>query len=159
MLLCHLDRRQPDTTAGGVNEHPVTGLQLRPVERESDRQRRSGNGGRAHRTHPVGNRRQQLGRHVEPAGERALHEAVDALTDLESGDATTQLGDDACEVAADRARIARVQAKDVEHIAEVEPRGLDPDLDVALGRRRHVRLGQPQVVDRTAFGGRQDVVG
>jgi hypothetical protein len=56
-------------------------------------------------------------------------------------------------------RITRVEAKDVEHIAEVEPRGLDPDLDVALGRRRHVRLGQTQVVDRTAFGGRQDVVG
>ena len=90
-LLGHLDRGQPDATAGGVDEHPVAGLQLRPVERESDRQRRGGNGGRLHRAHPVGNRRQQLGRHIEPAGERALHEAVDALADLESGDAATQL--------------------------------------------------------------------
>ena len=154
-----MDRGQPDTTAGGVNEHPVTGLQLRPVEREPDRERRRGNGGRLYRAHSVWNRRQQLGRHVEPAGERALHEAVDALTDFESGSATTQLGDDAGEVAADRARITRVEAKDVEHIPEVEPGGLDPDLDVAIGRRRHVHLGQTQVVDRTAFGGRQDVVG
>ena len=29
--------------------------------------------------------------HVEPAGERALHGAEDALTDLESGDPVTQL--------------------------------------------------------------------
>ena len=159
VLLGHLDRGQPDATAGGVNEHTVAGLQLRPVEREPDRQRRSGNGRRIHRTHPVRHRRQQLGRHIEPAGERALHEAEDALADLESGDAATQLRDDAGEVAADRSGIARVEAEHVEHVPEVEARGLHPDLHVALVRRRHVRLGQPQVVDRAAFGGRQDVVG
>ena len=91
VLLCHLDRGQSDAAAGGVNEHPVAGLQLRPVERESSRERRSGNGRRRDRAQPVGHRRQQLRRHIEPAGERALHEAVDALADLESGDAATQL--------------------------------------------------------------------
>ena len=159
MLLCHLDRGQPDAAAGGMNEHSVTGLQLRPVERESGRECRSGNGGRRNRAHPVGHRRQQLGRHIEPAGECALHEAVDALADLESGDAATQLGDDAGEVPADRSRITRVETEHIEHIAEVETRGVHPDLHVALVRWRHVRLDQTQVVDRAAFGGRQDVVG
>ena len=67
VLLCHLDRGQPDTTAGGVDEHAITGLQLRPVEREPGCERRSGNGRRIYRAHPVGNRRQQLRRHIEPA--------------------------------------------------------------------------------------------
>ena len=102
VLLCHLDRGQSDTAAGGVNEHAITGLQLRPVEREPDRQRSCGNGGRRHRAQPVGHRRQQLGRHIDPAGECALHEAEDALADLESGDVGTQLGDDAGEVTADQ---------------------------------------------------------
>ena len=48
-LLCPLDRGQSDTAAGGVDEHPVTGPQLRPVEREPDRQRRSGYGRRLYR--------------------------------------------------------------------------------------------------------------
>ncbi len=158
MLLRHLDGGQSDTTAGGVNEHTVTGLQLRPVEREPGGQRSSGNCCRIDRAHPVGNRRQQLGRHIEPTGERALHEAIDALADLESGHAVTQLGDDAGEVAADRARITRVEAQHIEHIPEVQACGLNPDLHIALVRRRDFRLGQPQVVDRAAFSGRQHVI-
>ena len=59
---------------------------------EPDRQRRGGNGRRLDRAHPVRDRRQELGGHVEPAGERTLHGAVDALADLESGDAAHPIG-------------------------------------------------------------------
>ena len=60
-LLGDLDRGQTDATAGGVNEHTVTGSHLRPVERESGRQRPGGYGRRAYRADPVRHRRQELG--------------------------------------------------------------------------------------------------
>ncbi len=154
----HLDRRQADTTAGGVDQDPVARFQLCPVECEPDSQRGGRDGGCLDRAHPVGNRRQQLDRHVEPTGERALHEAVDALADLESGDTLAQLCDDAGEVAADGAGIAWIEAQNVEYVAEVDASGLNSDLHVVLVRRRHLLLGQAQVVDRAAFGGSQHVV-
>lgn len=42
MLLGHLDSGQPDTTTGGMDEHLVAGIQLRPVERKPNRERRGG---------------------------------------------------------------------------------------------------------------------
>ena len=157
-LLRHLDRRQADTAAGGVDEDAFPRLDLRPVERQPHRERSGRNGGRRNRAQPVGYRSQQLCGHVEAAGEGALHEAVDPLTDLQAAHAGPDLGDDAGEIAADRAGVAGVEAQDVEHVTEVQPRGLDPDLHVAVGRRCHLHLGQPQVVDRAALGGRQHVV-
>ena len=157
--LRHLDRGQSDTTARGVNEHTLTRLQLRPVERESGRECRSGNGGRRNRAQPVGQRRHYVNRHIEPGGERAVHEAIDALADLESGDAIAQLRDGAGEVAAERARIARVEAQHIEHLPEVQATGLNPHLHTAgVGRRRFL-LDQTQVVDCAAFSGRQNVIG
>ena len=88
-----------------------------------------------------------------------MHEAIDPLTDFESGHALAQLGYGAGEVAADRTRITRVEAQHVEHIPEVQARGLNPDLHIALVRRRHFFLGQTQVVDGPTFGGRQNVIG
>src|SRR5271163_4250202 len=82
VLLRHLDGGQSDTTTGGVDEHLVAGIQLRPVEREPNRERRGRNGRGGNRAHPVRDRRQELGRHVESAGESTLHGAVDPLTDL-----------------------------------------------------------------------------
>ena len=102
---------------------------------------------------PSGNRRQELNRHVEPAGERTLHGTVDPLPDLESGHAVAQLGDGAGEVTADRTRVTRVEAQHIEHVAEVQARGLNPHLHIALVRRRHLALGQTQVVDRATLGG------
>lgn len=157
--LRQLDGGQSDATACRMNEHAVTGFQLGPVEREPGGERRGGNGRGIHRAHAVGNRRQQLDRHIEPAGECALHETVDARADLESGDAAAQLGDGAGEVAAERPRVARVEAQHVEHLPEVQTAGLDTHLHTALGRGRRLLLDQPQVVDRAAFGGGKDVVG
>ncbi|SHT76128.1 Uncharacterised protein [Mycobacteroides abscessus subsp. abscessus] len=157
-LLGHLNGRQPDTATGGVNQHLVTRLELRPVERQSHRERGSGNRGGLDPTDPVRNRRQELSRHVEAAAEGALHGAVDPLAHLHSGDTFTQLRDDAGEVTADRSRITRIQPQHVEHVAEVETRGLHPHLHVTLVRRRHLLLGDPQVVDGATLGGRQDVV-
>lgn len=111
-----------------------------------------------HRADPVRDRCQELGRHVEPAGERTLHGAVDPLAHLDSGDTLAQLRDDAGEVTADRSRITRVETQHVEHIAEVETCGLHPDLHVTLVGRRDLLLGDAEVVDRAAFGGCQDVV-
>lgn len=89
-----------------MNEHFVSGFELRPVEGQARRQRRGRDGGGLHRAHAVRDRGQQLGRHVEPAGESALHEPVDALADLEVGDTAAQLRDDAGEVTADGTGVA-----------------------------------------------------
>src|SRR5581483_6836497 len=89
----------------------------------------------------------------------ALHEPEHTLAGLESGDAGADLGDDAGKVATDQPGIAGIEAEHIEHIPEVETCGLHPDLYVARGRWRHFCLGQTKVVDCTAFGWLQDVIG
>ncbi|CAM5707108.1 hypothetical protein MAUB1S_11645 [Mycolicibacterium aubagnense] len=158
LLPRHLHRGQPDTTTGGVDQHAVARLELRPIEREPDRQRSRGQRRRVDRVDALGDHGEQLLRHVEPAGEGALHGAEHPLPDLESGDLRTQFGDDTAQVTADGPGIAGVEAEDVEHIAEVEAGGLDPDLHLVRRGRRHLLLGQPQVVDRTTLGGSQHVI-
>eukprot|EP00964_Phaeocystis_antarctica_P031289 scaffold17710_cov92-Phaeocystis_antarctica.AAC.6 len=61
-------------------------------------------------------------------------------------------GDNASAVAPRRAGVARVLAKHVEHVAEVEPHRLHAQLDLAR-RQRHLEGGlllEPQAANRTA---------
>ncbi len=71
---------------------------------------------------PSRDRREEWRGHVENGWRMRLHGAVDALTHFDSlRNPVTQLGDDAGEVAADRAGIAGIEAKDVEHVAKLRP--------------------------------------
>ena len=125
-LLRQLDRGQTDTAAGGMHEYAVTRPELCRVEREQRGEHRGGHARGRRLTDPLRHRRDQLNRHIDAAGHRSHHYAENPLPDLEFGYPGTHLRDDAGVVATDRARIARVEAEHIEHVAEVETGGRLP---------------------------------
>lgn len=137
---------------------PVPG-QAALIERESGGHAAAGRVAAPTRWTPAPEPGQKLRRHVQPTGERALHGAEHPLAHLEIFYLGADFGDDAAQVATDRTGVSRMKAEDVEDVAEVQPSGLHSDLNLVVGRRCDIGLGgKPEVVDRAAFGRRQDVV-
>ena len=55
-------------------------------------------------------------------------------------------------LAAERPRVAGVHAERVEHVLEVQPAGVDPDLDLSGAGRSAIDWAQDEVVERAAVG-------
>ena len=140
-LLCQLDRGQTDAAAGGVNEHAVTGFTFAQSNASRVVSAPAGMVAAAYRADPVRHRRQEMGRHIDPVANApgmkpktrwpTSNPVTPAPNSVTMPDEVT---------AADPPRIARIQAEHVEHVAEVQACGLNPDLHLARARRGHVCL-------------------
>ena len=123
-----LDRREPDAAGAGVNQHAVAGVQPRQLERERGRDECRGN------RRELGDRKSRRCGHDHLfQGHRLRAEilerhADDAIAYGNAGDALADLQHPAAELAAHE---VVDEADGDEHVAEVEPEGLDRRANLA----------------------------
>ncbi len=131
-----LDRRHTDTTGTGMDQDLLARLQTGEVLQRVV-------GGEEHQWH---GRRGLPGPVVGDAGQQSLigsarrtepaeHHAHDPVAGGQFGDVRTDLGHDTGGFGAEQSRLTGVHAESVEHVAEVEARGTDPDAHLPADER------------------------
>ncbi len=153
-VLGELDRGHADAAGPGVDQHPLAGLQAGEVaeavvggEKDDRHRRRLGERpllGDPDEVRSLGDRKRREGVGEQPHHAIAGDEIADLLADLDH---------DAGALAADRAA-AGIEAEGDQHVAEVEPSGVDRDPHLA-GAERRLGAGagnQREGLQRAALG-------
>ena len=136
------DRGQADPTGGGVDEDPLTGAQVPDVARAKSAVTLAISRPAASASSCRSAWARQRGGARDVAAEAPRSQGDHRVADVEIGDAGADRDDDAGALAADRARVARVHAQDVEDVLEVETSRVHTDLDLARAGRSSIRLAE-----------------
>ena len=149
-----LHRGQTDSARRRVDEHPLARPQPRQVDervlggQEGDRQRGGVLGPQAFRPPD-----HECGRHRHVAPERAVQrDRQDRIAHREPIDVRAYRGDGARALASEIRGQPRQSAQRIQHVAEVEPAALHPDLDLSWAGHAPARWTADQVVEHAALG-------
>ena len=148
-----VDRGHPHPAGPGVDEHALPGAQPPDgVEREAGGDVRDEQPGRGLEAELRRLAHDEVGRAGDVRAEAARCDGDDGVADGEPLDVRPGGDHHARQLPAERPRIAGVHAERVEHVLEVEPTGVDPDLDLARPRRPAHQRAQGEVVEGAALG-------
>ena len=128
-------RRQPDAAGGGVNQHPITSLNLcQMIQREMcgyECYRHSHN---FVETHPSRLWRNPFRARRDIAREATRRDGYDWISKSEMADSFTDRHDFACALRSQRSRIARIESHHVHHVPEVQGSGMNSNLHLSSVR-------------------------
>ena len=131
----NLDRGQSHAAGGRVDQHPLARLHpAQPPQGVLDRKEADRDRGRFFEAQMFRLRRDEFGERGHVAGEAGRGQSEHRIARLELFHSRSDGDDLARALAAQRSRIAGIQVQDIEHVAEIQARGADLDLDLAGSR-------------------------